>query len=531
MDELTIPAILRRAEHYSPDRPVVSREPDRSLHHTTWGEIGRRARRLSSALLGLGLTPGARVATLCWSHRQHLELYFAAPLAGLALHPLNPRLHVDDVAYIATHAGDEILVLDEGFLPIYQQIRDSTPFRQVIVIGSATGDAIAYEDLLAGGDPDWQPGPIDEHSTALVGFTSGTTGRPKGVEVSHRAVALHGLSTALQGWLGISDTDVLLPVVPMYHALAWGWPYTAALLGAEIVLPGPFLDPESLLELLDSERVTLTGGVPTIWMGVLRILDTNPARFDLSAMRAILSGGSTAPASMITGYGERHRLNLVHTWGMSELMMGTIAGLSADLHQAPHREQLRHRLKQGRPMPFLEIRARSEGSGFAPWDGESLGELEIRGPWVATEYLDSPEASAEQWTDDGWFRTGDIVTIAPGGYIEIADRAKDVVKSGGEWISTPTLEGALMAHPAVAEAAVIGVGDERWGERPLAVVAFHPGSSATPEELREFMTPRMARWWLPERIEIVETLPKTAVGKFDKVALRRHFTAPIGAGS
>ena len=361
--DLTIAAMLRRAEKYSPDRAVVSREPDRSLHRTTWSEVGGRARRLASALLGLGLSPGTRVATLCWSHRQHLELYFAAPIAGLALHPLNPRLHADDIAYIATHAGDQVLVVDEGFLPLYEQIRDSTPFRHVIIVGAATGDAISYEDLLSRGDPTWQPSSIDEHDTALIGFTSGTTGRPKGVEVSHRAVAVHALSSGLQGWLGIRDTDVLLPVVPMYHALAWGWPYTAALLGAELVLPGPFLDPESLLELFSSERVTLTGGVPTIWMGVLRTLDADPDRFDLAAMRAILSGGSTAPPSMITGYAERHRLNLVHTWGMTELMMGAIAELSADLQEATPQEQLRHRLKQGRPMPFVEIRARAE-NGF-----------------------------------------------------------------------------------------------------------------------------------------------------------------------
>jgi fatty-acyl-CoA synthase len=529
-DELTIAAMLRRAERYAPDRPVVSREPDRSVHRTSWGEIAARARRLAAALLGLGLAPGARVATLCWSHRQHLELYFAAPIAGLALHPLNPRLHVDDIAYIATHARDEVLVVDESFLPLYERMRETTPFRQVIVVGTATGDAIAYEDLLAEGDPEWQPGVLDEHTTALVGFTSGTTGRPKGVAVSHRAVAVHSLSSALQGWLGIRDTDVLLPVVPMYHALAWGWPYTAALLGAELVLPGPFLDPESLLELCASERVTLTGGVPTVWMGVLRTLDADPGRYDLSAMRAILSGGSTAPPSMITGYAERHQLDLVHTWGMTELMMGAIAELSADLRHAPAEEQRRHRLKQGRPMPFLEIRARRD-DGFVAWDGESPGELEIRGPWVATAYLDSPDASAQQWTEDGWFRTGDIVTIAPGGYVEIVDRAKDVVKSGGEWISTPVLEGALMAHPAVAEAAVIGVSDAKWGERPLAVVAFHPGSSATADELREFIARHVARWWLPERIEIVESVAKTTVGKFDKVALRRTFTAPIGADS
>jgi fatty-acyl-CoA synthase len=478
----------------------------------------------------LGLQPGARVATLCWSHRQHLELYYAAPIAGLVLHPINPRLHSDDIAYIATHAGDEVLVVDETFVPLFEKIRTATPFRHVVVVGSTPDGLLGYEELLASGSDGWEPAAIDENATALLGYTSGTTGRPKGVEVSHRAIALHALSSSLQGWLGVRDSDVVLPVVPMYHALAWGWPYASALLGAGLVLPGPFLDPESLLELISGERVTLTGGVPTIWMGVLHALDADPARFDVTALRAILSGGSTAPPSMITGYAERHGLNLVHTWGMTELMMGAIAELAADMRSADPDQQLRQRLKQGRPMPFVEIRARAE-AGFVPWDGVTLGELEVRGPWVAGEYLDSPQASAEQWTADGWFRTGDIVTIDTAGYIEIADRAKDVVKSGGEWISTPALEGALMAHPAVAEAAVIGIGDPKWGERPLAVVAFRDGLAATADELRTFIAPRLARWWLPDRIEFVEAIPKTAVGKFNKVALRQTFEAPMGADS
>lgn len=525
--QLTIAAVLRRAEQFSGGRGVVSRDPDRSLYRSTWAQVAQRSRRLASALLGLGVAPGTRVASMCWSHRQHLELYYAAPLAGLVLHPLNPRLHADDIAYIATHAADDVLVVDEAFLPIYEQIRGATPFRHVVVIGSATGGALDYETLLETGEQDWEPPEVDEHVTALLAYTSGTTGRPKGVEVSHRAVALHALSSSLQGWLGMRDSDVVLPVVPMYHALAWGWPYTSALLGAGLVLPGPFLDPVSLLELVDGERVTLTGGVPTIWMGVLRTLDSDASRFDVSSLRAILSGGSTAPPSMITGYAERHGLHLVHTWGMTELLMGAIAEVPADLREASGPEQLRQRLKQGRPLPFLEVRARGD-AGLVAWDGTSLGELEVRGPWVAGQYLDSPEASAEQWTDDGWFRTGDIVSIDPLGYVEIVDRAKDVVKSGGEWISTPALENALMAHRSVAEAAVIGIGDVKWGERPLAVVALHPGERVSPDELREFIASRVARWWLPERIEIVEVIPKTAVGKFNKVALRRTFDASSG---
>lgn len=519
---LDIAAILRRAEHFSTGREVVSREPDRTLHRTTYAELGGRARQLASALLQLDLAPGARVATLCSTHRQHWEIYYAAPIAGLVAHPLNPRLHADDLAFIADHACDELLVLDEEFLPLYERIRERTPFRHIVVVGTAPDGMHAYEQLLAAGDPTWQPGALDEHSTALVTYTSGTTGRPKGVEVSHRAIAVHALSSALPGWLAIRDDDVVMPVVPMFHALAWGWPYTAALLGAKQVLPGAFLDPASLLELIESERVTLTGGVPTVWMGLLSTLDSHPGKHDTSSLRSVLSGGAAAPPAMIEGLRDQHGVPLVHTWGMTELTMGAIANLSWDLRGAPADEQRRHRHTQGVPMPFLETRARGD-HGLVPWDGVSMGELEIRGPWVAQEYVDAPEASAEQWTHDGWFRTGDIVAISERGYIHIQDRAKDLVKSGGEWISTPELESALMDHPAVTEAAVVAVADAKWTERPLAVVALHPDATTTPEELREFIAPKVARWWVPERIEIIEAIPKTAVGKFNKRALRAQF--------
>ncbi|MET7339038.1 long-chain-fatty-acid--CoA ligase [Nonomuraea sp. NPDC005650] len=525
--QLTIDAILRRAERFSPGREIVTRLPDRSYHRLGYADLAQRARRLGSALTVLGLPPGARVATLCWSHHQHAEIYFGAPIAGLVTHPINPRLHPDDIAFIATHACDAVLIVDESLLDVYEQIRDRVSFEHVVVIGNPPTGAIGYEELLATGDNDWRPPEPDERTTALVTYTSGTTGRPKGVEVSHRAVALHSLSSALPGWLGFTDADTVMPVVPMFHALAWGWPYTCALLGTKLVLPGPLLDPVSLLENIEQERVTVTGGVPTIWTSVLQTLDADPGRFDVSSLRAVLSGGSTAPPSMIASYQERYGVALVHTWGMTELTMGAISALPWGMIDAPPDRQSRQRAKQGRPMPFIEIRARGD-AGLVPWDDQAMGELEVRGPWVAAEYADNPEASTERWTDDGWLRTGDIVTIDEHGYIDIRDRAKDLIKSGGEWISTPALENALMGHPAVAEAAVIAVPDARWSERPLAVVALRHDANATSAELLEFIAPAVAKWWLPDRIEIIEAIPKTAVGKFDKIALRRRYSASEG---
>ncbi|HEY9524219.1 MAG TPA: long-chain-fatty-acid--CoA ligase [Thermopolyspora sp.] len=507
--QLTINAILRRAERFTPGREIVTRLPDRSFHRYTYADLARRARRLGSALTRLGLAPGSRVATLCWGHHQHVEVYFGAPIAGFVTHPVNPRLHPDDIAHILTHAHDQVLIVDESLLGVYDQVRDRMPIEHVIV----TGDA--YEALLATGADDWTPPDLDEHTTALLTYTSGTTGRPKGVEVSHRAIALHTLSSALPDWLGIAGADCLMPVVPMYHALAWGWPYSAALLGAKLVLPGPLLDPVSLLEDIEGEQVTVTGGVPTVWANMLRTLDADPGRFDVSSLRAVLSGGSAAPPAMIEAYEKRHGVNLVHTWGMTEMIMGMIS-------RDPGK-----RAMQGLPMPFVEIRARGE-QGLVPWDGHTMGELEVRGAWVATEYVDAPQTTAERWTDDGWMRTGDIVTIDDAGYVEIKDRAKDLIKSGGEWISTVTLENALLDHPAVAEAAVVAVPDPKWAERPLAIVVLRGGASAGPDDLRGFLAERVPKWWLPERFEMVGQLPKTAVGKISKAALRETYAAGTG---
>jgi fatty-acyl-CoA synthase len=526
--QLNVPAILRRAETLFGRKQIVTRLPDRSFHSYTYGDFARRAKRLASSLRALGLTDGARVATLCWNHHQHLETYFGVPIAGSVTHTLNLRLHPGDLAYIANHAGDRALVVDDSLMPLCRAFMDQAPFEHVIVIGDAPEGTIPYEQLIEDGDPDFEPPDLDERSAAVMCYTSGTTGQPKGVLYSHRAIALHSLASAQSGTLSIGEADVVLPVVPMFHANAWGFPFTCTLVGATQVFPGPHLDPESLLDAFEQQRVTLTGGVPTIWLGILQMLDKEPDRWDLSAMRGMIVGGSAAPRAMIEGFQERHGLRVIHAWGMTEMApLGTVAALTGELQDAAAEEQYRYRAKQGLPAPFVEIRARGT-DGLVPWDGQTMGELEVRGVWIASGYYED-DSQADRWTEDGWFQTGDIVTIDERGFIEIQDRTKDVIKSGGEWVSSVALENAIMGHPAVAEAAVIAVPDEKWQERPLAVVVLREGQTATDDELREFIASQFAKWQLPDRFEFVDEIPKTAVGKFRKTALREQFAGPVRA--
>ena len=531
--QLTVPAILRRAEALFGHKEIVSRLPDKSFHRYTYADFIPRARRLAVALQGLGLERGDRVATLCWNHYQHLEVYFGAPIGGMVVHTLNLRLHANDLTYIANHAGDRALVVDESLLPIFQSFREEAPFEHVIVISSSGGvpdGALEYEELLSRARADEYEEPeLDENEAAAMCYTSGTTGQPKGCLYSHRAIALHSLASAVSGVLSIQESDTTLPVVPMFHANAWGFPFTCTLVGAKQVFPGPHLDPPSLLEAFEHERVTLTGGVPTIWLGILQMLDKDPGAYDLSSLRGMIVGGAAAPRSLIQGFEERHGLNVIHAWGMTEMTpLGSVAEVPSVLSDAPKEEQYGFRAKQGLPAPFVEIRARG-GEGLVPWDGESMGELEVRGPWVVSAYHDAD--SSDRFTEDGWFKTGDIVSIDRYGCIEIQDRSKDVIKSGGEWISSVALENALMGHPAVAEAAVIAVPHEKWSERPLAVVVLKEGETATPEELRGHLEGQFAKWWLPEAFEFVDEIPKTAVGKFRKTALRDQFAREPSAAA
>ncbi|HEX5502528.1 MAG TPA: long-chain-fatty-acid--CoA ligase, partial [Thermomicrobiales bacterium] len=436
------------------------------------------------------------------------------------------RLHPDDLAYIIGHAGDRALLVDATLLPLYERVKDRIAVEHVVVIpstGQRADGLLDYEELLADADPSRFAYPdLDENSAMAMCYTSGTTGRPKGVVYSHRSIVLHSMGGAMADTIGIREDDVVLPVVPMFHANAWGLPFTCTLVGATQVLPGPHLDPVSLLELFAGERVTITAGVPTIWLGMLQVLDKEPGKYDLSAMRGMVIGGAAVPESLIRGYQERHGLTVIQGWGMTETApVGSLATLTAELRQAPPDEQYAHRAMAGLPMPFVEIRARS-GDAEIPWDGRAMGELEVRGPWVARAYHDSPEGAAS-FTADGWFRTGDIVSIHPRGYIEIRDRAKDVIKSGGEWISSVALENALMGHPAVAEAAVIAVPHPQWQERPLACVVLKEGQHATAEELRDHLAAHFAKWQLPDEIVFVAEIPKTSTGKFQKAALRERF--------
>jgi len=524
---LTLNHLLKRAETYFGGGEIVSRLPDRSLHRTNYRDVMRRAKQLSVALQKLGLDPGTRVGTLMWNHSQHHEAYFGIPCGGFVLHTLNLRLHPNDLAYIANHAADKAVIVDRSLLPLLDQFKERTQIEHVFVSEDS------YEELLATATPDeFRELDLDENSAAAMCYTSGTTGMPKGVVYSHRSSVLHSFGVAANNPLGMGITinDAILPVVPMFHANAWGYPYVATMLGAKLVYPGQHLDPESLLDLMSSEQVAWAAGVPTIWMGILAQLDADASRWDLSHMKAMLVGGSAVPRAMIAAYKQRHGIQIVQGWGMTETSpVASTAALPHDLAHADEETQFDLEAMAGLPLPFVEVRGRI-GDEEIPWDGEAMGELEVRGPWVASAYYDAPDSS-DRWTADGWFKTGDIVSLHPRGYIQIKDRSKDVIKSGGEWISSVELENALMAHPAVAEAAVIAIPDEKWAERPLACVVVREGATVTADELREFLAPQFAKWWLPERVEFVAEIPKTSVGKFRKIALREQFAQEPAATS
>ena len=514
---LTLRYILERARGMNGHREVVTLTDDGAVR-ASYAEVGERTDRLAAALRGLGVEPGDRAATFAWNSQQHLEAYLAIPAMGAVLHTLNIRLFPEQLIYVANHAQDKVIILDDSLVGLLERVADQLEtVEHYVVIGD--GDAgslpnvLRYEELLAEQAPGFDYPDVDERSGASLCYTSGTTGNPKGVLYSHRSTMLHTLALCMADAIGLSARDRVLPVVPMFHANAWGLAHGAPLVGADLVLPGRFLQAEPLAKLLESERVTVAGAVPTIWLDLLRRLDEHPA--DLSALHTVVCGGSAVPRALMEGF-DRHDVTILQAWGMTETSpLGSVARPPSG---AEGEDRWRYRTSQGRIIPPLEVRIVGDEGREVAWDGEATGEVQIRGPWIAADYYEDP--SGREKFDGGWLRTGDIAAITPDGYIRISDRSKDVIKSGGEWISSVELENELMAHPAIAEAAVIAKPDERWSERPLACVVLESGSEASAEDLCEHLSSRVAKWWIPDEFAFIDEVPKTSVGKFDKKVLR-----------
>jgi len=522
---LTLPPMLERAGKLFSRVEIVSRKPDRSISRTTYGAIYQRARRLAAALKGLGLQDGDRVASLMWNHSGHLEAFWGVPCAGGILHTLNLRLHPHEIAAIVNHAKDRFLLVDDVLFPLYEKFAAEVNFERVIVVpfefASEPEGFINYEELLAESTDKFSYPTINENQGAAMCFTSGTTGCSKGVIYSHRALVLHSFAVGLEEVIGLGNKDTILPMVPMFHANAWGIPFAAPMLGAKQVLPGPNLDGESLLNLMEQEKVNKACGVPTVWAGVLAELEKNPGRWKLCESIQGSCGGSAPPLELIRRL-DRFGIHIRHLWGMTETTpIGTGGALKAHMMDWPEEKKYEVRAKQGWPAPFVEVRIVKNGEA-APWDDQTAGELEVRGPWIAASYYEAPDQAA-RWSDDGWFRTGDIATIDEEGYLKLLDRSKDMVKSGGEWISSVDLENTLMGHPAVKEACVVGLPHPKWAERPLAAVVLREGTTTTEQELRSFLGKTFAHWQLPDAFVFVDAIPRTSVGKFKKTALREQF--------
>ena len=529
---LSLNHFLERAGTLFPTNEIVSRLPDKSLVKHSYGQFYDRTRRLAQGLQNLGVRKGDRVATLCWNHHAHLECYFGIPAAGAVMHTLNLRLSAEEIAWIANDAQDTILIIDDVLLPLYRQFAHLYTFDKVIVFAFSGAEVpsefMDYEQWLASTDASrFAYAPHAEDDPVSMCYTSGTTGRPKGVVYSHRSTVLHTLVASLGDFWSLRGTDVVMPVTPMFHANSWGIPYGAVMMGVKLVFPGPHLHPDDLLDLMQLEPPTLSLGVPTIWMGLIQTyeaaLTSHPGRWKLPAGMRSLVGGAAVPEALIRAF-DKHGIWILQGWGMTETSpVCTISYPKAELRDAPLDERYRRAAMAGIPVPLVDLRIRNDEGQDAAWDGQHVGELQVRGPFITGSYHQVP-VSEDKFSADGWLRTGDVASVDSLGFVKITDRTKDLIKSGGEWISSVDLENALMAHPGIAEAAVIAIPDEKWSERPLACVVAKPGHAPQAPELADhLMKMGFAKWQVPDRYEWLAAVPRTSTGKFYKLKLREMF--------
>ena len=524
---LTIQSLLDHAARYHGQTPVVSVETTGGLAHTNWEGISQNSHRLASSLSKLGLNKGARCATIAWNNIRHLEIYFGVPGAGLVCHTINPRLFAEQLIYVINHAQDQVLFFDKTFLPAVAKLREHfTSVQTYILMGPRDEEAASefegllfYDEFIAVGDHNFPWAEISENDASSLCYTSGTTGNPKGTLYSHRSTVLHTLSSGQPDALNLSARDVVLPVVPMFHVNAWGVPYIAAMNGASLVLPGPGLDGDSLAQLIEQENVTVALGVPTIWQGLLLALekrDTKPKNF-----KRTIVGGAACPPSMIAEFADKYGIEVIHAWGMTEMSpVGTVNTLLAKHSTFSEDEQAQVRLSQGRPIFGVELKIIDNSGAILPNDGTSEGQLLVRGHWIIQDYYEAPDM---QTLHDGWFDTGDIATIDPDGYMVIRDRSKDIIKSGGEWISSVELEGIAVGHPQIADAAAIAAKHHKWGERPVLLLVKAQESEISEEEILAFVGEKVAKWQIPDRVIFLDLLPRNATGKILKKQLRETY--------
>ena len=527
-DQLLVSALIRHADRHHGEAQIVSRRSEGDLHRYSYRDCHRRARQLAQALTTLGVIAGERVGTLAWNGYRHLELYYAVSGYGGVLHTINPRLHVEQLTWMVNHAEDAVVCFDLGMLPLVKAIAGQCPtVRHWIAMADAAAmppsppgvSLLCYETLLQAQSGDFLWPELDERCAATLCYTSGTTGNPKGVLYSHRSSILHAYAGALPDALNVGSADVILPVVPMFHVNAWAIPYMATMVGAKLVLPGPQLDGASIYQLLEQEKVSYSAGVPTVWQGLLAHVETHGLKF--SSMRRTLIGGSACPPAMIHTFQTRYGISVLHGWGMTELSpLGTVCTPKAKHVGLPEAQIEAVKCKQGRSLYGIDMRIVDEAGQELPWDGKLSGDLQVRGHWVIREYFKGDGGDPLQ---NGWFPTGDVATIDADGFMQITDRSKDVIKSGGEWISSIDIENIAMAHPAVAMAACIATADAKWDERPLLVVVLKPGAAATREELLLHYAGKVAKWWIPDDVVFVDSIPLGATGKMLKNRLRERF--------